>query len=317
MTTADTTGVVWMEKYRPTQLDDIIMDKYTHRICKNIVAMHRFPNLMLYGPPGTGKTTTAVNLIYEYQRTHETRVCKDRIIHLNASDDRGIDVVRSQIQLFAHSHCLFSVGMKFIILDEVDYMTKIAQQALKQLVQTCGQTVRFCLICNYISKIDTGLQCEFVRIRLNQLPVAKMRELLTHISIQENLHLSQTTIAGIMGMFQSDIRSMINFMQSNQHTNSLHMHIVNDDTMHQLFQQLTQSNSSGEFQCILSELCETGNVHKNNVLRDLVYYIIRRHPQYLDDSRFLAFVKIWVHSTLVNSEIMCMYVIEHLREVVC
>ena len=92
------------------------------------------------------------------------------VLELNASDERGIDIIRSQICSFVNSKPLFNVGLKFIILDEVDYMTKNAQQALKYLLQNCSTNVRFCLICNYISKIDDGLQNEFIKLRFNQLP---------------------------------------------------------------------------------------------------------------------------------------------------
>jgi hypothetical protein len=80
------------------------------------------------------------------------------MIHLNASDERGIDIIRNQINQFVNSKTLFNKGMKFVILDEVDYMTKNAQQALRYLLQNYSSSVRFCLICNYISKIDEGLQ---------------------------------------------------------------------------------------------------------------------------------------------------------------
>jgi replication factor C subunit 3/5 len=124
---------------------------------------------LLYGPPGTGKTTTIINLINEYQ-TKYNQTNKGSVIHLNASDERGIDIIRNQIYQFVKSKNFFEVGLKFVILDEVDYMTKNAQQALKYLLQSSCYNVRFCLICNYISKIDESLKNEFICIRFNQLP---------------------------------------------------------------------------------------------------------------------------------------------------
>jgi replication factor C subunit 3/5 len=88
------------------------------------------------------------------------------MIHLNASDERGIDIIRNQINSFVNSKSLFNNGMKFVILDEVDYMTKNAQMALRYLLQGYNSNVRFCLICNYISRIDEALQNEFVRFGL-------------------------------------------------------------------------------------------------------------------------------------------------------
>jgi replication factor C subunit 3/5 len=195
--------------------DDIVLDPLNRQILKNIIETSYFPNLLFYGPPGTGKTTTIINLINSYQsRLNEKN--KDLIIHLNASDERGIDIIRNQINFFVNSKPLFHTGMKFVILDEVDYMTKNAQQALRYLLQNYSSNVRFCLVCNYISKIDEGLQNEFIRLRFNQLPKEDIIKFLTNISISEKLNMSQKALSCIQKLYKSDIRSMINFMQSNQ-----------------------------------------------------------------------------------------------------
>ncbi len=138
------------------------------------------------------------------------------MIHLNASDDRGIDIIRNQINNFVNSKTMFSYGVKFIILDEVDYMTKNAQQALKYLLQEYRENIRFCLICNYISKIDESLHNEFVKLRFNQLPKQDIIEFLSKINKEEHLNFSNNQLESIYNIYNSDIRSMINFMQSNQ-----------------------------------------------------------------------------------------------------
>ena len=108
-------------------------------------------------------------MINQYQKKNK-QTNKGLKIHLNASDDRGIDIIRNQINSFVNTKSLFGNGLKFVILDEVDYMTKNAQKALRYLIQQYSNNIRFCLICNYISKIDLSLQNEFVRIRfLNYL----------------------------------------------------------------------------------------------------------------------------------------------------
>ena len=211
-------GYVFVEKYRPKIFEDIVLDPLNKQILKNIIETNCFPNLLFYGPPGTGKTTTIINLINSYQ---ENIGCKNKelIIHLNASDERGIDIIRNQISAFVNSKPLFNTGMKFVILDEVDYMTKNAQQALRYLLQNYSNSVRFCLICNYISRIDEGLQNEFLRLRFNQLPKDKIISFLKHISDCEKLNLDDVTLQNIQQLYNSDIRSMINFMQSNQNRN--------------------------------------------------------------------------------------------------
>ena len=115
-----------------------------------------------------------------------------------------------------NSKSLFSKGIKFIILDEVDYMTKNAQFALKYLLQEYNVDVRFCLICNYISKIDESLQNELVRLRFNQLPKKDIINFLNIININEELNLTNKQLESIQINYKSDIRSMINYMQSNQ-----------------------------------------------------------------------------------------------------
>ena len=148
----DSQTIPWIEKYRPTQFEDIVLEPINRTLFQNILDKNYIPNLLFYGPPGTGKTTTIINLINQYQEKYNQKY-KENIIHLNASDERGIDIIRNQIQQFVKSYSFFNTGLKFVILDEVDYMTKNAQQALKYLIQTSNSNVRYCLICNYISKI--------------------------------------------------------------------------------------------------------------------------------------------------------------------
>ena len=126
--------IPWVEKYRPQNFEDIVLDSNNKIIFENMIEKNYIPNILLYGPPGTGKTTTIINLINKFQ-SKNNQLNKGLMIHLNASDERGIDIIRNQINNFVNSKTLFNVGIKFIILDEVDYMTKNAQLALKYLLQ--------------------------------------------------------------------------------------------------------------------------------------------------------------------------------------
>ena len=196
-TTNNNTTIPWVEKYRPQTLQDIVLDQNNRLIFDNIVKSQKFPNLLFYGPPGTGKTTSIVNLISSYQNysLHKGGIneedneqlesfMKHMVIHLNASDERGIDIIRNQINMFVYSHSLFYQGTKYVILDEIDYMTKNAQCALRNLLQTFKPNVRFCLICNYISRLDESLQGEFIKIRFNQLPESNILSFLNFINKQ-------------------------------------------------------------------------------------------------------------------------------------
>lgn len=205
-----------VEKYRPDRFENIVLDEYNSTILNNIIETSYFPNIILYGPPGTGKTTTILNLISKYQQKHGKK-SSSSTIHLNASDERGIDTIRNQINTFVKSNPLFDVGMKFVVLDEVDYMTSSAQQALKYILQKHPNNVRFCLMCNYISKIDEGLLSEFIVLRFNQLPEELITQFLENIVEKENLNIDKQTIKQIQQLYKSDMRSMINCIQNNQH----------------------------------------------------------------------------------------------------
>jgi replication factor C subunit 3/5 len=266
----------WIEKYRPTHFDDIVLDPLNRVLFKNIIEKNKFPNLLFYGPPGTGKTTTIINLIQEYQAKY-TRINKETVIHLNASDERGVDIIRTQIYQFVKSCHIFETGCKFVILDEVDYMTKNAQQALKTLLQTCQHDVRFCLICNYISKIDESLLGEFICVRFNQLPPAEIKQFIKKIAVSENVHIDSDDIELLMANYQSDIRSMINFMQSsgiNKTERNSRPVSVREWTELTKLLQTTQYENAAKY---ITTISLTHNMHKKQILISYMNYIIRKY----------------------------------------
>jgi len=207
-------SIPWVEKYRPDNFDKIILSDENKNFLNQILKKDIFPNLILYGPPGTGKTTTIINIIKKYQEINNQKD-NSLIMHLNASDDRGIDIIRNNINSFVNSKNLFTKGIKFVILDEVDYMTKNAQIALKSLIQMNVENVRYCLICNYISKIDISLITELILVRFNELPQDIIIQFLKLIIQNENLSLTIEDIKNIQKFYKSDIRSMINYIQNN------------------------------------------------------------------------------------------------------
>lgn len=289
----------FVEKYRPIMFDDIVLDSLNKQILKNIISTSYFPNLLLYGPPGTGKTTTIINLINEYQKKQNNKN-KDLIIHLNASDERGIDIIRNQINYFVNSKPLFNHGMKFVILDEVDYMTKNAQQALRYLLQNYTSKVRFCLICNYISKIDEGLQNEFIRLRFNQLPKNDIINLLDNISATEGLNLSQKTLSCIQKLYNSDIRSMINFIQSNQNLNEDVLNIIDSNIWEELLNKIIMHEKLNKIASYIHNVSINYNIDKKNIIKDFLNYIIRTHSEYLNRD-FLNFVENLMHAQNQNN----------------
>ena len=304
------TGYVWVEKYRPKNIDDIVLDHLNKQILKNIIETSYFPNLLFYGPPGTGKTTTIINLINSYQNKNGVKN-KDLIIHLNASDERGIDIIRNQINFFVNSKPLFNNGTKFVILDEVDYMTKNAQQALRYLLQNYTSNVRFCLICNYISKIDEGLQNEFIRLRFNQLPKEEIITFLNHISLSEKLNLSQKTLSSIQKLYKSDIRSMINFIQSNQNLDNEFLNIIDNEVWDELYTKILQKEKISNITNFINFISINYNIDKKNIIKDFLNYIIKTYTKNIN-SKFLDFVENLIHSQNNNDNIYINYLISNM-----
>ena len=296
----------WVEKYRPTRFEDIVLDPLNRKLLKNIVMQNKFPNLLFYGPPGTGKTTTIINLINKYQEKYDQKN-KGLKIHLNASDDRGIDVIRNQINQFVNTKTLFGNGLKFVILDEVDYMTKNAQQALRYLIQQYNKNIRFVLICNYISKIDSALQNEFIRLRFCQLPKKDTYNFLHTIIEKEGLNITTKQINIIQKKFKSDIRSMINYIQSN-HTNlNFNTDILSKKFLEKTLKNLKKNNNSDE----ILQICHQNNIEIKDFINELVLYIINEKLELLNKN-FINSIQIIIHSEKVNDLYLLNYLVGEL-----
>lgn len=298
--------IPWVEKYRPNEFDKIVLDPLNKKIMETILLKNHFPNLLLYGPPGTGKTTTIINLVNAYQEKYNQKN-KGLMIHLNASDERGIDIIRNQINAFVNSSGLFSKGIKFVILDEVDYMTKNAQQALKYLLQSYNKNVRFCLICNYISRIDESLQNEFMRLRFNQLPEREIVRFLFVINNSENIKLSESTINSIQKLYKSDIRSMINYMQTNQNIIG-HSEVIDNSIWENLTSTFLNNESREIIIKIIVSISRKYNIEIKNIIKDYLNFIIRFKPEYIN-KKLLDFIEHIMHIQEPNISYLLSYTI--------
>tara|TARA_Y100000389_G_scaffold196156_1_gene228628 strand:+ start:496 stop:1452 length:957 start_codon:yes stop_codon:yes gene_type:complete len=315
-TTRNNENIPWVEKYRPTKFDDIVLEPINREIFSNIISEQYFPNLLLYGPPGTGKTTTIINLINEYQNINKDDKInkKCNILHLNASDERGIDIIRNQILQFVKTQNFFKTGLKFVILDEVDYMTKNAQQALKYLLQSYNFNVRFCLICNYISKIDESLKNEFICIRFNQLPRDEIQQFIHKIAENENIQLSKNMIEIILKTYHSDIRSMINFLQLNQDTYEIKDTIITNEIFETIIQVIKSKNKKKMLQ-YMNKQSQNYNCDKTSILKMFFHYILRNKSE-LISQRLLNIMEYIIHSTNHDIEQIIIYFINELHELI-
>ena len=289
-------NIPFVEKYRPKILEDTVLDNLSRTILENMITMNDFPNLFFYGPPGTGKTTTIINLIEGFQKKYNGSINKSLVIHLNASDERGIDTIRTQINNFVLSKSLFKKGTKFVILDEVDYMTKNAQQALKYLLENNNNdNIRFCLICNYISKIDSGLQNEFIKIRFNDLPKEKIIGKLKYISEKEELNLSLETLEKVQKLYKSDMRSMINFIQLCVQSNLKledEINIINDKICEDIEEKIIGDQMIVEK--YLYDISLINNIEKNNLIKIIFNYIINNKREKITP-KFLKYMENIIH----------------------
>lgn len=291
-------NIPWVEKYRPDNFDDIVLDNYNKEIFENMLKNNYIPNLLLYGPPGSGKTTTIINLINKYQENNN-EVNKSLIVHLNASDERGIDIVRNQINNFVNSNCLFIKGLRFVILDEVDYMTKNAQQALKYLLEDNKNNIRFCLICNYISKIDSALQSLFIRIKFNELPKKDIINMLNNIKNNEKLDCNNSTFENLYNYYKSDVRSMINHLQSKKNDKIL------NNKNYENITNYAKSNNLNNFIKYLNGISNNYNIDKKNIIKNYSSYIIFDFKdniiEYIDKFKFI------IHNLDININYIISY----------
>jgi len=282
-------NIPWCEKYRPKLFENILLDESNKTFLNKILETNVFPNLLFYGPPGTGKTTTIINLINKYQLNNYKKINSSLLIHLNASDDRGIDIIRNNIYNFINSNNLFNDGIKFIILYEVDYMTKLAQQALKTLIQeTNKNNVKFCLICNYISKIFNGLSDEFIKIRFNNIDSKHIINLLQNINKIENLNINKKNLEIICSYYENDIRSMINYLQSKIHKKQS---IIDNKVLEKIFEVNINNNSNiKKFVVLLNKIEYDYKISLFYLLKNYIFFIIENDKINIDAITNLEYI---------------------------
>ncbi|KAF8582774.1 P-loop containing nucleoside triphosphate hydrolase protein [Ramaria rubella] len=200
----------WVEKYRPVTLDDVVSHQQITSTIEKFIEKNRLPHLLFYGPPGTGKTST----ILAVARRIYGNDFRKQILELNASDDRGIDVVREQIKQFAETRTLFSKGFKLIILDEADMMTNAAQSALRRVIEQYTKNVRFCIICNYVNKITPAIQSRCTRFRFSPLPAEEVEKRLIGVIQAEQVKITDDGKKALLKLSKGDMRRALNILQA-------------------------------------------------------------------------------------------------------
>ncbi|XP_072921568.1 replication factor C subunit 5 [Hemitrygon akajei] len=201
----------WVEKYRPQTLDDLISHQDILNTIERFINEDRLPHLLFYGPPGTGKTSTILACA---KRLYKDKELNSMVLELNASDDRGIDSVRGPILNFASTRTIFKKGFKLVILDEADAMTQDAQNALRRVIEKFTENTRFCLICNYLSKIIPALQSRCTRFRFGPLTAEQMIPRLEYVVREEKVDINPDGMKAILTLSNGDMRRSLNILQS-------------------------------------------------------------------------------------------------------
>ncbi len=204
------TSSIWTEKYRPGTFDEIKGQRDIVEKVKAFVNTKNMPHLLFSGPPGVGKTT--LSLVIAKQLFGEN--WRQNTLELNASDERGIDIIRVKVKDFARTKAIGDVPFKLIYLDESDALTKEAQQALRRTMENYTQTCRFILSCNYSSKIIDPIQSRCAIFRFKPLSEQEMHSVIAKVAADENLSLSSGAVTALCAVADGDVRRLENIMQS-------------------------------------------------------------------------------------------------------
>lgn len=202
---------MWTEKYRPQSLDEIVNQNEIVSRFKNFVVEKNLPHLLLVGPAGVGKTTSILALARDLYGANY----RNFILELNASDERGIDVIREKVKNFARTAAMHSpVSFKILIMDEADHLTSAAQHALRRTMELYTKTCRFCLLGNYSENIIDPIQSRCSVFRFSPLEESDLKRHIVNIARKEDLEIVDEGVDAIYHASNGDVRKSINLLQA-------------------------------------------------------------------------------------------------------
>lgn len=204
------TSGIWTEKYRPVKFSELIGQENVTKRVESLTSSMNIPHMLFAGPPGTGKSTLALIVVKELYGEN----WKENYLELNASDERGIQVIREKVKNFARTKSLGNIPFKIIFLDEADALTPEAQQALRRTMENYSATCRFILSCNYSSKIIDPIQSRCAIFRFKLLEKKDIEKVIKNIAEKEKLEVRPEAIEILYEGCEGDCRKCINILQS-------------------------------------------------------------------------------------------------------
>lgn len=277
----------WVEKYRPNDLNSIISHVDILNTLKNLISNNKLPHLIFYGPPGTGKTTTILACAKKIYGENY----KSIILELNGSDERGISVVREHIKEFSNTQIMLSQIMnikckyKLVILDEADSMTIDAQFALRRVIENCSNNTRFCIICNYLTKIIPGIQSRCAVLKFSPIHFDDHYKYINNIINLEKINITDDCINNIIKISEGDMRKSINILQSLFLINSNNMIITKDlykmvgylepEKSIEMMNYLFEKKSLNEIYTTILKFKEDNNLSINDIIKELSQFLLK------------------------------------------
>lgn len=206
---AEPDSAVWVEKYRPHSLRDMVGQGGIVPLLSAYAERRSLPHLLFAGPPGTGKTTAALALAHDLYGDE----WRQSFLELNASDERGIDTVRTKIKEYARSAPIGGIGFKLLFLDEADNLTPEAQGSLRRMMERYSSSCRFVLSCNYSSRLIEPIQSRCAVFRFRTYGDAEVRRQIERIAKAEKVSVQEPALVAILSMAQGDLRRAVNLLQ--------------------------------------------------------------------------------------------------------